>query len=116
MLMWRYIMSEVLMAFATGGALTAIISGAFSLITYRMKKKDSEEAEEDIMKKALRYIMLYIIQERAERYIIKGSVTLEERRSLHKWHDLYHNGLGGNGDADLLMSAVDELHVEMDKE
>lgn len=109
-------MNEILVAFIAGGSMSAIVSGVFSVILYRIKKKDKEEAEEDTIKKALRYIMLYIIQERAEGYIRKGTVTLEERRSLHKWHDLYHNGLGGNGDADLLMSAVDELQVDMDKE
>lgn len=105
-------MSEILVAFIAGGSMSAVISGVFSFILYKQKKKDAAEAEEDVILKSLRYIMLYIIQERAEGYIRRGYITIEERRSLHKWHDLYHNGLLGNGDADLLMTAVDELEIK----
>lgn len=111
-------MIEIVVAFIAGGALSGIISGLFSLILYKTKRKDSrydeERDKEDVTHKALRYIMLYIIQERAEKYIRQGSVTVDERRSLHKWHDLYHDGLLGNGDADLLMAAVDELPIRYD--
>ena len=41
--------------------------------------------------------------------IAQGYATLEDRRSLHHWHDLYHNGLGGNGDADALLKMVEAL-------
>lgn len=100
---------ELLIAFAAGGGMAALVSGVFSIILYKNKKKDSQEDEEDNVKKALRYIMLYIIQERAEKYIREGAITIDERRSLHKWHDLYHNGLNGNGDASLLMSDIEAL-------
>ena len=72
------------------------------------------QARNDSHAKALRYLMLYIIQERAKQHIKDGSITLEERRSLHHWHALYHDGLGGNGDADDLMAAVDHLPLDME--
>jgi hypothetical protein len=31
---------------------------------------------------------------------------------LHKMHNVYHDGLGGNGDLDSLMSNVDELPLK----
>ena len=90
-----------------GAAGAALVAGVFTLIQNRKTQKDAKG-------KALRYIMLYIIQERAKQLIIEGCVTLEERRSLHHWHDLYHNGLGGNGDADALMAQVDRLPLDTD--
>ena len=88
-----------------GAAGAALVAGIFSLIQTRKARKDAKG-------KALRYIMLYIIQERAKQHIRVGSITLEDRRSLHHWHDLYHNGLGGNGDADALMDQVDKLRLD----
>ena len=89
----------------SGAAGAALVAGIFTAVQTRKARKDAKS-------KALRYIMLYIIQERAKQHIKDGNITLEERRSLHHWHDLYHNGLGGNGDADALMSQVDKLPLD----
>lgn len=91
----------------SGAAGAALVAGIFALVQNRKLKKDANG-------KALRYIMLYIIQERAKQHIKDGSVTLEERRALHHWHKLYHDGLGGNGDADALMAQVDKLPLDWD--
>lgn len=91
----------------SGAAGAALVAGIFTAIQTRKAKKDARG-------KALRYIMLYIIQERAKQHIKDGGITLEERRSLHHWHNLYHDGLGGNGDADDLMARVDRLPLDMD--
>lgn len=42
-------------------------------------------------------------------YVDKGSITYDERHRFHLMHDCYHTGLKGNGDADLIVEAVDEL-------
>lgn len=91
----------------SGAAGAALVAGIFSMIQNRKARKDAKA-------KALRYIMLYIIQERAKQHIREENITLEDRRSLHHWHDLYHNGLGGNGDADALMEQVDKLPLAID--
>lgn len=96
---------EWLVELLSGAAGAALVAGIFSVVQTRKARKDAKG-------KALRYIMLYIIQERAKQHIKDGSITLEERRSLHHWHELYHNGLGGNGDADALMAQVDRLPVD----
>lgn len=98
---------DFLTTFLSGSAGAALVAGVFAIIQKRQARNDSHA-------KALRYIMLYIIQERAKQHIKDGSVTMEERRSLHHWHDLYHNGLGGNGDADALMAQVDRLPLDTD--
>lgn len=96
-----------------GGAMgAALVAGAFALIQRRQARKEKLDDKKDAQSKALRYLMLYIIQERAKSHIKDGNITLEERRSLHHWHSLYHDGLGGNGDADALMAQVDRLPVD----
>ena len=96
---------ELLVELLSGAAGAALVAGIFTVMQKRSARKDANS-------KALRYIMLYIIQERAKQHIKDGEITLEERRSLHRWHELYHNGLGGNGDADALMAQVDKLPID----
>lgn len=96
---------KLLLEFLGGAGGAALVAGIFTLVQTRKARKDAKS-------KALRYIMLYIIQERAKQYIKDQSITLEERRSLHHWHQLYHDGLGGNGDADALMTQVDKLPLD----
>ena len=103
---------EIFVDLLGGATGAAIVAGFFAYLQRRRDKKDKQTEKKDVQNKALRYLMLYIIQERAKAYIKDGTITLEERRSLHHWHDLYHNGLGGNGDADALMAQVDRLPVD----
>lgn len=58
---------------------------------------------------ALRVILLDRIRHLGQSYIQKGEISFDDRRIFHMMHDVYHNGLGGNGDADLIVEAVDEL-------
>lgn len=98
---------EWLVDLLSGAAGAALVAGLFGLWQKRHARKDAHG-------KALRYLMLYVIQERAKQHIKDGSITMEERRSLHHWHSLYHNELGGNGDADALMAQVDRLPLDTD--
>lgn len=97
-----------------GAAGAALVAGIFSAIQARKARKERQDDKRDAQSKALRYLMLYIIQERAKSHIKDGCITLEERRALHHWHSLYHDGLGGNGDADALMAQVDKLPLDTD--
>lgn len=100
---------------AGGSVLCASIAAAGAVWLYAKKHGDQQEEQEqskaDNITKALRYLMLYVIQERGKELIVQGYATLEQRRSLHHWHDLYHNGLRGNGDADDLMEMVEALPI-----
>ena len=103
---------EVIACIIGGSCGAAIVSGSFAFAQYLITRRDKRAGKTDAKSKALRYLMLYIIQERAKQHICDRCISLEERRSLHHWHDLYHNGLGGNGDADALMAQVDKLPLE----
>lgn len=105
---------EVWISVIGGSCGAAIVTGLFGLIKWLVDRKDKRSGKEDHQNKALRYLMLYIIQERAKQHIKDGCISLDDRRSLHHWHDLYHNGLGGNGDADALMEQVDRLRLDID--
>lgn len=105
-------MSELILSIIGGSCGAAIVSGVFALIQYRVARRDKLSEKADAQNKALRYLMLYIIQERAKQHIKDTRISLDDRRSLHHWHDLYHNGLGGNGDADALMAQVDKLPLD----
>ncbi len=93
----------------------ALVSGVFALLQRRQTRRELLEDRQNAQNKALRYLMLYVIQERAKQHLRDRVITLEERRSLHHWHDLYHNELGGNGDADALMAQVDRLPPDTDE-
>lgn len=104
-------MKEVLICLVSGATGAALISFLQFLIQRRDKKNESESVE----RQALRYIMLYITQERAKEMIAAGQTTVEELRVLRQWHQVYHEGLGGNGDADELMKAVGALPLNLGK-
>lgn len=103
------------MALLSGSAGAALVSGLCSAGQYLLRRKENRSDRSDAQRKALRYIMLYIIQERAKEHIRERAISMEERRSLHRWHELYHAGLGGNGDADTLMRQVDALPLRMEE-
>lgn len=103
-----------LLTFLSGAGGAALIAGIFTIIQHRQKRKEAEAAENNVEKKALRYLMLYIIEERCKELIERGTVTLDELRSLHHWHEVYHEGLGGNGDADKLLKRVETLKLLTD--
>lgn len=97
----------------------ALLGGSFgaalvALVQFFVTRHDCKKAADSAERKALRYIMLYIIQERAMKHIAENAITLDDRRRLIHWHDLYHDGLNGNGDADALMNQVMHLQIKSD--
>ncbi len=45
-------------------------------------------------------------------YIAESEIDFDDRRILNDMHRSYHNGLGGNGDLDKLMEAVNDLPLK----
>lgn len=105
---------EALYAVIGGATGAAAVTGIFSLIQFFIRRKDKSKEKESSQNKALRYLLLYNIQERCKEHIRAGRISIEERRLIHKWHYLYHNELNGNGDADALMREIDNLDVDID--
>lgn len=75
---------------------------------FRKRIKDLEDGIA-AQSKAMRFILLDRILTLGQSYIDAGEISYDERRRFHRMHDCYHNDLGGNGDADLIVKAVDAL-------
>lgn len=75
------------------------------------ERLDSIEDQITSLQEAMRLLLLDRILHLAQAYISRGNITFEERRMLRAMHDCYHGGLNGNGDADAIMRAVDELPI-----
>ena len=75
--------------------------------------KESETAKMlSILKDAQKCILLDRIMYLGQVYIKAGEIDFDDRRRLREMHKAYHNGLNGNGDADAIMKAVDELPLK----
>lgn len=79
------------------------------------KKQETEarlkELEEKVaaIAEGVKLMLLDRIIYLGQGYIEKGEITYDERHRFHQMHDCYHDGLKGNGDAKLIVEAVDEL-------
>lgn len=115
-------MAELLTLLLTGAAGAAAIKLLDNIIMWtlgrRAKKQDGAEeakaaaaAQMQALTDGQRVILLDRLQYLCRCYIRDGAVDFDDRRRLHKMHDVYH-ALGGNGDLNTLMEAVDELPVK----
>lgn len=124
-------MEETILIFLSGTAGAALIKMIDGIVQFRMKRKaekeDKEESQaenkeknqdEEIkelrdeiksLKSGMRVLMLDRIQYLCKKYIEQGYVDYDDRRRLHQMHDSFHDDLGGNGDADILMADVNKL-------
>lgn len=107
---------EVIIAVLGGSALAALINQLGETYRQRKKRQASQEDKQDgdyaAMKKALMYVILDRIRYLGQVYIKDGSIDFDDRRLLHEMHDVYHNGLGGNGDLDALMDEINHLPLK----
>ncbi len=121
---------DLLLALVTGGIGAAIVKGIFDLIAWSKKRKAEVEdkGEQNIEGRlgtieektnansvALKFLLYDRIRFLGERYIRDNEIDLDDRRILKDMHDSYHNGLGGNGDLDLLMKQVEGLPLKIKK-
>lgn len=78
-------------------------------IDERLKKL---EAQSTAQSEALKVILLDRILYLGRSYINRGFISFDDRKRLRDMHDVYHSGLDGNGDADLVMEGVDALPLQ----
>jgi len=85
------------------------------------EKQKSEKIDErlrgiekrlDALTEAQKVILLDRILYLGQSYVDKGIITYDDRKRFHDMHKSYHDGLGGNGDADLIVQSVDELPLK----
>ena len=120
----------ILLSGTAGAALIKMIEGIIQYFLGRKAKKE-DKAEEKAEKQAadqetelnmlkteivhlkagMRVMMLDRIQYLCKSYIKDGYVDYDDRRRLHLMHEGYHD-VGGNGDLDTLVRAVDALPLK----
>ena len=105
---------EIWEAILSGAAVASLCNGIFTIVQMVIRRRWERSDKGSAQTKALRYLMLYIMMQTAKGHIRDGEISVDDRRQLHKWHDLYHNGLGGNGDMDKLMAEVDKLPLSLE--
>ena len=74
-----------------------------------MEKTDAAQVE------AMKYVLLDRILYIGQSYIKHGTASYDEKKRLRDMHTVYHERLGGNGDADLIMQAIDKLPLKETK-
>ena len=112
-------MSDTVKVAIITGILVALINQVFSWLRERDGRKDEKNKKESDDIKALKQGLKYVLYDRiryiGQEYIKQGMVDFDDRRILNEMHQSYHNGLGGNGDLDNLMKAVNCLPLKGEK-
>lgn len=132
---------EIFFAILSGGVMVAIIEGIREYLAWRRNRKavkedrmeEKAEAEEmqnalnadsrlktvedkiDALVKSQKFIMYDRIRYLGQAYINEKEIDFDDRRILNDMHNSYHNGLGGNGDLDILMEEVNHLPLKTNK-
>ena len=122
---------QILLAFfAGGGVCVAIIGGIRESLAFHRERKAQKEDRKELdldnrlckiesqllaQGEAMKYILYDRIRYLGQAYIFDGEVDFDDRRILNDMHSVYHNGLGGNGDLDILMSEVNRLPLKSGK-
>lgn len=78
-------------------------------------KLKAQDAKLDAQGEGMKFLLYDRIQHLGQEYIGRKEVTFDERTAIHKAHNVYHNGLHGNGDLDMLMEDVDRLPLVVNK-
>ena len=118
----------ILTAVLTGGFAVSLVNLIRDVIMWKKNRKAAKEDKEDqnieerlkaientttTLASANKYILYDRIRFLGQAYIKDGEIDFDDRRILNDMHDVYHNGLGGNGDLDNLMKEVNALPLNL---
>ena len=118
----------ILTAVLTGGFAVSLVNLIRDVIMWKKNRKAAKEDKEDqnieerlkaientttTLASANKYILYDRIRFLGQAYIKDGEIDFDDRRILNDMHDVYHNGLGGNGDLDNLMKEVNALPLKL---
>lgn len=92
-----------------GGVITQIGEGIRQKRKRKFDKDDGQNKDVMALKNGLKWVLYDRIRYMGQHYINEGEVDFDDRRILNEMHKSYHEGLGGNGDLDTLMSEVNRL-------
>ena len=109
-----------------GGIGAAAITGIFKLLEiWASLKADNTKAKQkaveakveknkdqlDTLTAAMRVILHDRIKYLIRRYSDEGKISYDDRRDILDMYSIYHDDLGGNGNLDALMKALDKIQV-----
>ena len=129
---------SLVIGFLSGGGVAVAIVGIFrDKLDFKRKRKadiedreykkiieqqqiiiDQQKKNEEVLMvhgEGIRFLLFDKIKYLGQEYIKKNEVTFEDRKNLHTAHNVYHNGLKGNGDLDGLMSDVDKIPLTIQR-
>ena len=93
----------LLCAIIGSGAATALVSG---LVSRRAEKRRTETGESQ----GMRWLLQDRLEHLAKHFLEQGFVSYDELQNWNKGHHIYHDLLGGNGDLNILKSALETLY------
>lgn len=104
---------QILLAIVGGAAGAALINQVGESLRERRRRKDITEDRENsdmaAVKAALKWVLYDRIRFLGQAFLREGEIDFDDRRLLNEMHKSYHDGLGGNGDLNVLMEAVNNL-------
>lgn len=93
--------------------LGALIAQVGEGIRQKRKRKyeraDGRDKDIQTIREGLRWVLYDRVRYLGQKYIEDGAVDFDDRRILNLMHKSYHDGLGGNGDLDVIMRMVNAL-------
>lgn len=99
-----------------GSAVAALINQVGEAIRAKQHRSATEDKEEDAELKALKTGLKWVLYDRIRylglNYLKAEKIDFDDRRILNEMHKSYHDGLGGNGDLDNIMAAVNKLQLK----
>lgn len=99
-----------------GSAVAALINQIGEGIREKKKRKHDDGKSEDADIAALRDGLKWVLYDRVrylgQCFLSDGEIDFDDRRVLNEMHRCYHDGLGGNGDLQKLMDAVNNLPLK----
>ncbi len=104
---------QILLAIVGGAAGAALINQVGESLRERRRRKviteDRESSDMAVVKLALKWVLYDRIRFLGQAFLREGEIDFDDRRLLNEMHRCYHDGLGGNGDLNVLMEAVNNL-------
>ena len=82
------------------------------LVESLTRAQEEMAAQLEALREAQKCVLLDRVIWLGQGYIRAGEIDFDDRRRLREMHNAYHQGLGGNGDADAIMKAVDALPLK----
>ena len=100
----------VLIAVLGSGALSALISGVFGLVSAKMKKNIKDKIQCEAIQGAVRQLLYDRAKYLCKAHLERGFIASNDLEDLLKLHKNYRE-LGGNGYLNDLMEAVSKLRI-----